>query len=270
MGAEGGGDYLDRKAASVRALRSTQAPSGAELERLMSEALGAPEPPSFAAALREGPGVAVIAEFKRRSPSGGSLVEGEDPLTVAGQYAEGGAACLSVLTDAEDFGGSLGDLTRVTDGVGLPVLRKDFITDGAAVWEARAAGAAAVLLIVGMLDGGELRSLLRAADGAGLDAVVEVHDTRECDRALEAGARIVGVNNRDLRSLTTDLAVTEEVAPGVPGEVTLVSESGIRTPEDVSRVRDAGADAVLVGEALMRLDPAARRQRVRALGSVVR
>ena len=254
----------------MRALRSTRAPSGAELEGLRRSALERPASPSFERALQGGAGVAVIAEFKRRSPSGGALAEGEDPLAVAGQYAEGGAAALSVLTDREDFGGSLEDVTRVAEGIGLPVLRKDFVTDGAALWEARAAGASAVLLIVRMLEQAELRDLLRIADEVGLDALVEVHDGPERDRALEAGARVVGVNNRDLQELTTDLAVTERLAAGIPEDIILVSESGIKTPEDVARVRDAGADAVLVGEALMRLGPAARRERVHALGSVMR
>lgn len=163
---------------------------------------------------------------------------------------------MSVLTDAEYFGGSLDDLRSAVSTSTLPVLRKDFTLDEVQVWEGRAAGADAVLLIVRILDDARLASLLACAAGAGVGALVEVHDEVELERALRAGATIVGVNNRDLATFRTDLGVTVRLAPRVPAEVILVAESGVLTPGDVDRVGAAGADAVLVGETLMRGDGA--------------
>jgi indole-3-glycerol phosphate synthase len=171
---------------------------------------------------------------------------------VAADYAAGGAAALSVLTDREYFDGSLAALQAVRAAVELPLLRKDFTLDPLQLWEARAAGADAVLLIVRILDDARLRELLGLAADLRLDSLVEVHDASELDRALQAGASLVGVNNRDLRTFRTDLDLTLRLAPRVPAAVTLVAESGIRTAEDVARLGAAGVDAVLVGESLMR------------------
>ncbi|HSH46649.1 MAG TPA: indole-3-glycerol-phosphate synthase, partial [Longimicrobiales bacterium] len=243
---------------------------GATLDALEQQALATPRPPRFAAALTSGDNVAVIAEFKRRSPSAGALESAGEPGPAALLYAEHGAAALSVLTDAPDFDGSLADLRAAADAAPLPVLRKDFLVSRAELYRARGAGAAAALLIVAMLEPGELRDLLTAAAAVGLDCLTEVHDAAELDTALEAGADIIGINNRDLRSLNTDLVVAERLAPRVPGWITLVGESGIRSAGDVRRMRDAGCDAVLVGESLMRLDGERRARALRSLTSVPR
>jgi len=226
-------------------------PRGAELRARAADA----EPPrGFAAALRRPEEVRLLAEVKRRSPSAGEIRPGADPVDVARAYEEGGAAAVSVLTDREFFGGDLEFLRRVRAGVGLPALRKDFVVDPLQLWEARAAGADAVLLIVRILDDALLRELLGLARELGMDALVEVHDAGELERALGADARLVGVNNRDLATFHTDLELCVRLASGVPGEVTLVGESGIRTPVDVDRLGAAGIDAILVGESLMRQD----------------
>ena len=206
----------------------------------------------FAAALRAPAEVRLLAEIKRRSPSAGPIRPGASPQEVAADYAAGGAAALSVLTDREYFDGSLAALQAVRGVVDLPLLRKDFTLDPLQVWEARAAGADAVLLIVRILDDARLRELLGLATDLGLDSLVEVHDASELERALQAGATLVGVNNRDLRTFRTDLELTIRLAPRVPAATTLVAESGIRTAEDVARLGAAGVDAVLVGESLMR------------------
>jgi indole-3-glycerol phosphate synthase len=208
-------------------------------------------------ALRAGDGVGVIAEFKRRSPSAGWLRREADAGLMAASYERAGAAALSVLTDGPNFGGSLADLQRAWAATAVPVLRKDFVIDEVQVLESRAAGADAVLLIVRLLDGARLEALLAAARDSGLDALVEVHDGRELERALGAGARLVGVNNRDLATFTTDMGVSMALASEVPPEVVLVAESGIGGAADVARLGEVGVDAVLVGEALMRAqDPA--------------
>jgi len=218
-----------------------------------------PRPPSFAAALRRADGtLAVIAEIKRRSPSAGAIKPGADAVAQAHAYRAAGADALSVLTDEEFFGGSLEDLRGVVAAVGpgtaapLPCLRKDFMVHPIQVLEAHAAGASACLLIVRALADDELASLAAAAAAAGLDALFEVHDEAEVERALRHGARIVGVNNRDLARFQTDLALSERLIPRLPRDVIAVSESGIFTGADAARVRAAGAHAVLVGEALMR------------------
>ena len=204
------------------------------------------------AALRAPGEVRLLAEVKRRSPSAGPIRPGADPVEVALAYRDGGAAALSVLTDEQYFGGSLEVLRAVRGAVELPLLRKDFVIDPLQVWEARAAGADAVLLIVRILDDAALAALHGLAREAGLDVLVEVHDAEETARALAAGARLVGVTNRDLATFTTDLELTLRLAPLLPAEATLVAESGIRTAEDVARLGAAGVDAVLVGESLMR------------------
>lgn len=214
--------------------------------------------PSLADALR-GPGLAVIAEVKRRSPSRGDLAPTLDPVTQANRYGAGGAAAISVLTEPHHFSGSEADLRAVRASLpAMPVLRKDFTVDERQVWEARGMGASAVLLIVAALDQAELTVLHAAAIDAGLDALVEVHDAGEAARALDAGATLVGVNNRDLVSFEVDLAVAERIADRLDGAAVTVAESGIWTGADAGRMADAGYDAVLVGEALVRADdPAA-------------
>ena len=207
----------------------------------------------FRAALASGERPRVIAELKRRSPSKGEIRPGFDPLACAKAYADAGAAAISVLTDEQYFGGSLAYLGLVRRQVGVPLLRKDFLIDPYQVDEARAAGADAVLLIARALDGAALRALRERAAALGLDALVEVHDAAEVDAALAAGADLVGINNRDLATFTTDLAVTERLAPRLAAAgVVVVAESGIFTYDDVCRLEGAGAHAVLVGEALMR------------------
>lgn len=209
---------------------------------------------------------AVIAEIKRRSPSRGEIRADFDPVKCARAYADGGAAALSVLTDERWFGGSLHFLEAVRREVELPILRKDFLVDPYQVDEARAWGADAVLLIVAALEPDELAGLLARARERGLDALVEVHDPAELERALAVGADLVGVNNRDLRSFEVDLGTTERVAGALPegGGVLLVAESGIFTHDDVRRLARAGAGAFLVGEALMREpDPGVALRRLR-------
>ena len=211
----------------------------------------------FAGALA-GPGLSVVAEVKRRSPSRGELASDLDPVERAGRYAAGGAAAISVLTEPHHFSGSDDDLVGARKASGIPVLRKDFTLDERQIWEARAIGADAVLLIVAVLDDERLTALLGAAAEAGIDALVEVHSTQEAERALEAGAEIVGVNNRDLGTFEVDLATSERIAPMLEGVPVRVAESGIFDASDGRRMADAGFDAVLVGEALVRAaDPEA-------------
>jgi indole-3-glycerol phosphate synthase len=212
-----------------------------------------PPPRDFAAALRPAPGgVRVIAELKKASPSRGVLAEAFDPLALARVYATHGAAAISVLTDEKYFKGSLATLTSVRGVVDTPLLRKDFTIDEYQVWEARAAGADAVLLIVSILDDSLLRDLLAAAKGLGLGALVEVHAAEELDRALGVGAGVIGINNRNLKTFETTIETTLALMPSIPPGPVVVSESGFFTGEDVRRVVDAGAHAVLVGEALVR------------------
>lgn len=208
----------------------------------------------FADALRAPGSVAVIAEVKRRSPGAGTIRPGLDPVELAASYQAGGAAALSVLTDRDYFGGSLDDLVAVRRSVEVPVLRKDFVIDDAQVYEARAAGADAVLLIVGILDDAALRGLLELAGELGMAALIEAHDAGEVERGLAVGAQLLGVNNRDLRTFRTDLAVTLGLLDRIPPDIVLVSESGIQTSDDVLLLGRAGVDAVLVGEALLRRD----------------
>jgi indole-3-glycerol phosphate synthase len=206
---------------------------------------------SLSAAL-EAPGLAVIAEIKRRSPSAGDIRADLDPVHQAISYAKGGAAAISVLTEPDFFGGSLLDLENVRRAVVVPVLRKDFVIEPVQVWEARASGADAVLLIVAVLGRDGLDELLAACALAGIEALVEVHTEGEALVARTAGARLVGVNNRDLTTFRTDLAVAERVRPLLGNDVTSVAESGISRPADAARMAAAGYDAVLVGEALIR------------------
>jgi indole-3-glycerol phosphate synthase len=212
----------------------------------------------FLAALRQ-PGVSFIAEIKRKSPSGGELRPDLSAAELAQMYAASGAAALSVLTDERFFGGTDADLTSARQASGLPALRKDFVIDPYQILEARVLGAEAVLLIVRALSDAELRTLLDLTHQCGMQALVETHSAVEVERALSAGARIVGVNNRDLDTLITDVSLAPRLRPRVPAECVFVAESGISRTEDIAVLLDAGVDAVLVGESLLRAaNPGAR------------
>ncbi|HEV3034530.1 MAG TPA: indole-3-glycerol phosphate synthase TrpC [Solirubrobacteraceae bacterium] len=211
------------------------------------------------------PEIGVIAEFKRRSPSAGALRERPDLAEIVSAYERGGAVAVSVLTEGPNFDGALEDLGAARAVCELPLLRKDFIVDTYQLYEALIAGADAVLLIVAALETAELAELHDAARALGLDVLVEVHDRRELHSALELGADIVGVNNRDLRDFSVDLARTEALMDEMPAGVTVVSESGIAGAEQVRRLHERGVSAVLVGETLMRSeDPAASLEALRA------
>jgi indole-3-glycerol phosphate synthase len=221
----------------------------AELERRLA---GAPPMRDFRAALERGNGVQVIAEVKKASPSRGVIRPDFDPVAIARAYAANGAACVSVLTDARFFQGHLHYLEAIRSAVEVPLLRKDFILDRYQLLEARMAGADCVLLIAEILPGDELPKLLREAAEFGLQALVELYDADNLHRVLAAGARLVGVNNRDLRTFEVRLEHTIELAARMPPGVCLVGESGIATRADVERLQGAGVKAVLVGETLMR------------------
>ena len=222
---------------------------------IQTEMAAAPPTRDFAAALGV-PGISLIAEVKRASPSKGLLCPDLDPVAMGCAYESHGAAAVSVLTDERYFQGSLDDLRTVRQSIDLPVLRKDFVLDPYQVYQARAAGADAVLLIVAALDDGTLQALLHLVEDLGMVALVEVHNAAELERALSTdvshGRRIIGVNNRDLRTFEVDLGTTEKLRSMVPPESLLVSESGIYSRADVERLAAIGADAILVGEALVR------------------
>ena len=229
-------------------------PRARELERRAAEA---PEPRRFAPAL-VGRVVGVIAEVKRRSPSAGAIREDLDPATHAGAYERGGAVAISVLTDQRHFGGTLDDLSHVARCVSVPVLRKDFILDELQLYEARAAGASAVLLIVRALAPERLRALAAAARGLGVGVLVEAHSEAELDLALGVEPAAVGVNSRDLGTFAIDLGLGERLLARVPAGVPAIAESGIETRDDVERMASAGADLVLVGTSVARTaDPEA-------------
>ncbi len=256
-------EILAHKREEVEACKRAQSPVAM---RAAAEARHRAEPTrGFRRVLRDGPAPRVVAELKRRSPSKGLIRSDFDAIGCARDYAEAGAAAISVLTDRAYFGGELALLEAVRAAVPVPLLRKDFVLDPYQVDEARAHGADAVLLIVRALAPAMLRALRERAVGLGLDVLVEVHDEAEVQVALEAGADLVGVNNRDLATFHTDLAVTERLAPRLAAAgVVVVGESGIFTREDIRRLEAAGAHAVLVGEALMReSDVAGALQRLR-------
>jgi indole-3-glycerol phosphate synthase len=236
--------------AAAALVRAEELRDRADLDSLYQEALLF-EKRDFAAALKK-PGLSVIAEVKRASPSAG-FISDADPAEWASRYEAEGASCLSVLTEPDRFKGSLEDLAAARERVALPVLRKDFTVDEAQVLEA-GTRADAVLLIAALFDAATLARYISLAVEIGLTPLVEVHDEREADLALESGAQVIGVNNRDLRDFSVDLATTERLAPRL-ADATFIAESGVKLPEDARRLRDAGADAVLVGEAAMR-DPA--------------
>lgn len=242
---------LDRivanKPAEIAAARARV--SEAELERRIAVL---PPPRDFRAALEQGQELRLIAEVKKASPSAGIIRGDFDPVAIARIYERHGAACISVLTDEPSFQGHLTYLERIRAAVAVPLLRKDFLIDRYQLLEARAAGADAVLLIAEILDDTQLRYLLREAEGLGLQALVELYDRANLPRVLAAGAQLVGVNNRDLRSFVVRLEHTLELATMIPPDVCLVSESGLRTRADLERLVAAGVHAVLIGETFMR------------------
>jgi indole-3-glycerol phosphate synthase len=240
---------LDEIVAGVRedlAVREARIP----LADVKAAALDARPALDALAALRA-PGVGVIAEVKRRSPSKGDLAAIPDPAELAAQYAAGGARVISVLTERRRFGGSQADLDAVRAVVDVPILCKDFVVTSYQVHEARAHGADVVLLIVAALEQNALLGLLERVESLGMTALVEVHTEGEADRALDAGASVIGVNARDLTTLDVDRSTFEKIAPGLPSGVVKVAESGVRGPHDLIGYAAAGADAVLVGEGLV-------------------
>ena len=256
-------DILARIAEYKRTDVAARKAAGSQAE-VEAAAAAASAPRGFIAALdaASGPGrLALIAEIKKASPSKGLIRADFDPPALARAYAEGGAACLSVLTDGPSFQGDDAHLVAARAATALPCLRKDFLVDPWQVAESRALGADAILVILAMVDDALAAKLMSEADRLGMDALVEVHDEDEMRRAGQLGARLVGVNNRDLRTFVTDLAVTERLAAHLPENAQLVTESGIFTRQDAERLARVGASAMLVGESLMRQDdvPAATR-----------
>ena len=251
-------EIVSHKRSELATLKAAR-PLGA----LIAACRGLPPARDFEVALRPPAGerVRLIAEVKRASPSQGLFRADLDPVAQATTYAGAGAAAVSVLTDARYFHGSLDDLARVRAAVAIPVLRKEFIVDEYQLWEARAAGADAALLIVAALEDAALRDLLHAAKGAGLATLVEVHTAPELDRALRLGAPVIGVNNRDLQTLATSLEPSLTLLPQIPPGPLAVSESGLASGADVAAVVAAGAHAVLVGETLLRAQDVAAKVR---------
>ncbi len=242
-------DVLRDIVAGVRedvAAREAQVP----LSELKARAAATPAAKDALAVLRA-PGVGVIAEVKRRSPSKGLLASIGDPAALAASYESGGARIISVLTEQRRFGGSLDDLDAVRARVGIPVMRKDFVLGSYQVHEARAHGADMVLLVVAALEQNALIGLRERIESLGMAALVEVHTEDEASRALDAGARIIGVNARNLKTLEVDRSTFERIAPGLPSDVVKIAESGVRGPHDLIEYAAAGADAVLVGEGLV-------------------
>ena len=247
---------LDQIVAQTR-IRVARQRQEVPLARLEARARSRPRARDLFGALRSGT-IACIAEFKRRSPSAGWIREQGDPAQIARAYEAAGAAALSVLTDGPFFGGALADLGAARSAVGLPALRKDFMVDPYQVPEARAAGADAILLIVAALEDRELAALLAEAERFRLDVLCEAHDGAEVDRAVALGARIIGINHRDLRTFQMDMTLAARLRDRIPADRLVVAESGIRTAGDVERMRNAGVNAILVGENLMRgQDPGA-------------
>ncbi len=240
--------YLDRILAAHRA---RAAADDRAMAPLVAEARAQSAPRGFAAALRAAEGVGVVAEVKRRSPSKGDLSADLDPASLAQAYERGGATCLSVLTDAEFFGGSPDDLRAARTATRLPVLRKDFTVSPADVCDTRIMGADAVLLIAAALDDDELAELHTLAGDVGLDPLVEIHDEAELDRAVAVGAHLVGVNQRDLVTFEVDNDRAARVGRAIPDTVVRVAESGVRGADDAAALAAAGFDAVLVGELLV-------------------
>lgn len=264
------GTYLDRILAAHRARAAADERSEAWLHEAIAGQTAADPAASvrrgFAAALRK-PGLSVIAEIKRRSPSKGDLFGELDPAKLAMEYATGGAAALSVLTDEDHFGGSQRDLVTARAAVDLPVLRKDFTVDRRDILDARLMGADCVLLIVAALDDDELAEFAALSSELGLDALVETHDEAEVERAIAAGAALIGVNQRDLATFEVDTDRAVRVRSAIPTGVVTVAESGVGGPDDAARLADSGFDAVLVGESVVTSgDPASAVASLRAAG----
>ena len=225
------------------------------LEQLGDDVAAAPAPRDAYVALRgDGSGITLIAEVKRRSPSKGALADIADPAGLAARYETGGAAVVSVLTEQRRFGGSLADLDSVRAAVNLPLLRKDFTVDEYQIWEARAHGADLILLIVAALTDEQLASFLALTHELGMNALVETHTDVEVERAVAVGARIIGINVRNLKTLDIDRSVFAPLAAGIPDGTVIVAESGVRDADDVGQFASDGAHAILVGEALVRHD----------------
>ena len=254
--------YLDR---IIHEHRAAAAADQRSSEALRDRAGSMAAARGFGEALRTD-GLSVISEVKRRSPSKGDLFANLDPADLARQYAAGGAACMSVLTDEDNFGGSVADLVAARSAVDLPVIRKDFTVHLHDVYDARIMGADAVLLIVAALDDAELQDFHAAAVEVGLDVLVETHDEAEVDRALAVGASIIGVNQRDLVTFQVDHARALRVGAAIPADVVRVAESGVRGVDDAASLRGAGYDAVLVGETLVTSgDPEAAVRELRSV-----
>lgn len=241
---------LAYKAEEVAALKASC--SGAELIDLIAE-----QSPTrgFAQALTNRVAISengLICELKRKSPSAGEILPGANPIAIAKEYEDGGAACLSVLTDYPSFGGTLADLEAIRSAVSLPLLRKDFMIDPIQVAQARAFGADAILIIMAAVSDELARDLESTATEQGMDALVEVHNETELERALSLSSQLLGINNRNLTTMTTDLSVTARLAPMVPDSKFLVSESGVKTPDDINVLKKSGARRFLIGESLMR------------------
>ncbi len=253
---------LELKREEVRALKEQQSESA-----WCDAAAVSPPAHDFEAALKQHQAPAIIAEFKRRSPSKGDIRADANPAEIARAYERAGAAAVSVLTDESHFGGSLADLRAVRRATALPLLRKDFTIDPVQIFEARAIGADAILLIVAALDDAELASLHAVAISCGMSALVEVHSLEELERAQKVGARLIGVNNRDLHTFKTDVNTTRRLFPEILkafSNVCVVTESGLKDAETVAELSRAGVDAFLIGEALMRSrDPGAMLKRIR-------
>lgn len=242
--------YLDKILAQHREVAEAD---NRDLDALIETSLSAPAPRGFASRLRQDStnNLAVIAEIKRRSPSRGSLNSELDPTLIAQSYEEGGASCLSVLTDADFFGGSVSDLQQARLSVNLPVLRKDFTISRHDICDARIMGADCVLLIAAALSKSELTEFFKFSIELGLDALVEVHDETELTLAIDSGATLIGVNQRDLHTFQVDHQRAVRMAAMIPTNVVRVAESGVKTRDDARSLRDAGYDAVLVGESLV-------------------
>lgn len=248
--------YLDRILADKRAelAGNRRGRVGNMSDREIADALATlPPPRDLIGVLREGPAPRIIAEFKRASPSAGAIRAGAEVGPIVRSYAQNGAAAISVLTDRH-FQGSLDDLIAARAAVDIPILRKDFILERSQILETRLAGADAVLLIVAALPPPSLRQLIDAAEELGLTVLCEAHDDHEIDRAMSAGARLVGVNARNLKTFEVDLDIAIRMRRDVPRSFTYVAESGVSTPDDLRRLRDAQVDAALVGSSLMRAD----------------
>ncbi len=244
-------DILNKIAERTKTRIDAAYPDAAAKEQLREKALQTPAVPSFCAALKK-PGLSFICEVKKASPSKGLIAEEFPYLQIAEEYAEAGASAISVLTEPEFFLGSDRYLREITETVQIPVLRKDFTISPLMLYEARALGASAILLICSLLSPESLKEYLQLAEELSLDALVEAHDENEIEMAVSAGAAIIGVNNRNLKDFSVDFENTIRLRSLIPKDRVMVAESGVKGPEDVARIRAAGADAVLIGELLMR------------------